>query len=108
MVPGWMTSAKCLDADVDCFYLQARFPEARALCAACPVRRECLEFALQRLPTQDYGLWGGTTASERARVRRRGLPVETAAEVLDTILWSRASEPMRASWVPLAPDLIAV
>ena len=34
---------------------------AKALCVRCPVRRQCLEYGLE----EDYGIWGGTLASER-------------------------------------------
>jgi WhiB family transcriptional regulator, redox-sensing transcriptional regulator len=42
---------------------------AIAVCAICPVRHRCLEYALSvpRMP----GIWGGTTPAERARLRRR-------------------------------------
>jgi WhiB family redox-sensing transcriptional regulator len=42
--------------------------EAKAVCAACPVRRECLAFALRT--EQVHGIWGGTTPDERAIARR--------------------------------------
>ncbi|HEX4288967.1 MAG TPA: WhiB family transcriptional regulator, partial [Trebonia sp.] len=32
-------------------------------CARCPVRSECLDFALRT--RQMHGVWGGTTAEER-------------------------------------------
>jgi len=38
---------------------------AAKFCADCPVRRECLEFALSE--NIEFGVWGG--ASERARQR---------------------------------------
>ena len=38
--------------------------EAKAICAACPVRRECLAFALRT--QQFHGIWGGMTEEERA------------------------------------------
>ena len=42
---------------------------ALEVCAVCPVREECLEFALT---TRQYdGVWGGTTESDRKRIRRR-------------------------------------
>ena len=37
--------------------------KAKALCARCPVRRECLSYALKR--NEDHGIWGGTLPSER-------------------------------------------
>jgi len=38
--------------------------EAKAICAGCPVRNECLAFALRT--GQVDGIWGGTTTHERA------------------------------------------
>ena len=34
---------------------------AKALCARCPVRKECLEYGV----ADEYGIWGGTLPSER-------------------------------------------
>jgi WhiB family redox-sensing transcriptional regulator len=54
---------------------------ALAQCAACPVRAECLEFALRhRRSVGRYGIWGGLVEAERAAAHRRwaaGLSVET-------------------------------
>jgi WhiB family redox-sensing transcriptional regulator len=41
--------------------------EAKAVCAGCPVRPECLAFALQR---DLHGIWGATTEDERRLMRR--------------------------------------
>ena len=43
--------------------------EAVALCATCPVRAQCLEYALRN--KESHGIWGGTTPEERRRIRRR-------------------------------------
>jgi WhiB family transcriptional regulator, redox-sensing transcriptional regulator len=43
--------------------------EALALCATCPVRAQCLEYALRN--KESHGIWGGTTPEERRRIRRR-------------------------------------
>jgi WhiB family redox-sensing transcriptional regulator len=40
----------------------------RAVCAACPVRRPCLEYALKHV---DHGVWGGTSEKQRRAIRRR-------------------------------------
>jgi WhiB family redox-sensing transcriptional regulator len=40
----------------------------RELCASCPVRAECLEYALAEESLT--GLWGGTSDAERRIIRR--------------------------------------
>lgn len=54
----------------------AWFPEegqssarAKAVCRACPVRAECLDFALHS--RQFEGIWGGTTPYERRRLLKK-------------------------------------
>jgi WhiB family redox-sensing transcriptional regulator len=43
--------------------------EALALCDTCPVRAQCLEYALRN--KESYGVWGGTTPEQRRRMRRQ-------------------------------------
>ena len=72
----WEQQANCLGMDPDLF-----FPErgedpapAKAVCAGCAVRKECLAMALAQRMT--HGVWGGLTAAERKRLRwRQGLRV---------------------------------
>ncbi len=45
--------------------------EAKELCAACPVRRDCLNYALEN--SLKEGIWGGLTEAER-RPWHNGLP----------------------------------
>jgi len=42
---------------------------AKAVCAACPARARCLEWALKA--NEIEGVWGGMTPAERARIRRQ-------------------------------------
>ena len=44
---------------------------AKALCVRCAIRTACLQRALE--VSEDFGIWGGTTPSERSLmpVRRR-------------------------------------
>jgi WhiB family transcriptional regulator, redox-sensing transcriptional regulator len=72
----WRWVAACRSADPDLFFpisdsgpALEQTAKAKATCAACQVRRECLAFALRT--GQIYGIWGGTTEHERATVRRR-------------------------------------
>lgn len=41
---------------------------AKAVCAGCPLKTECLIFALK---TGQQGIWGGTTENERKSLRRK-------------------------------------
>ena len=45
------------------------YEEARKVCNACPVRKECLAYALEA--KERYGMWGGLTPLERLRIERR-------------------------------------
>lgn len=74
----WRERAACRDSDPDLFFPIGRtgpnavqVDEAKAVCAGCPVKDTCLEWARNFGPVE--GIWGGTTESERgpARVRRR-------------------------------------
>ncbi len=68
--PRWMAKAACRGQPVDTFF-PARGESAspaRDLCAGCPVRVQCFDFAMAD-PELD-GCWGGMTARERAALRR--------------------------------------
>jgi WhiB family transcriptional regulator, redox-sensing transcriptional regulator len=74
----WRAAGACLTADPDLFFpIAGGAPSARQeakalrICAHCPVRQECLDFAVRTGET--HGIWGGTTADERIRVRRKRL-----------------------------------
>jgi WhiB family transcriptional regulator, redox-sensing transcriptional regulator len=71
---GWRDRAACRDKDPDLFFpvaaggsSLAQEARARAVCALCPVTRQCLEFALSRA---EAGVWGGTTEDERNAASR--------------------------------------
>ncbi len=67
----WAGYAACRDADADWFFPgpdgDARM--AVRICRGCPVRDECLEWALDA--GIRYGIWGGMTERERRRLARR-------------------------------------
>ena len=46
----------------------AREQRAKTVCAACPVRSQCLEHAIAS--GERYGVWGGLTFDERVTFRR--------------------------------------
>lgn len=45
------------------------YDEARKICDICPVKRECLNEALET--KERFGMWGGLTPIERRRIERR-------------------------------------
>jgi len=66
----WQSLAACAGADPDLFFPdrgEAAFA-AKRVCAGCPARELCLAHALAF--HEDHGVWGGTTPSERRRLRR--------------------------------------
>jgi len=67
----WRTDATCRDEDTSIFFSDDPVDAARAvsMCADCPVRQACLEFALDS--RQADGIWGGLNELERRRERRR-------------------------------------
>ena len=69
----WFAAGACLNADPDLFFPVATgevgAAQAQRICGRCRVRRECLDYAMSS--EQVHGIWGGTTAEERARARRK-------------------------------------
>ena len=69
--PAWHSLAACADEPRSTFFL-ARGEDAsraKAICAGCEVRSECLDYALG-FPERDLvGIWGGATGQERRRLR---------------------------------------
>jgi hypothetical protein len=45
--------------------------EARKTCASCPVKPECLEYALEFPPADMHGVWAGLTSRQLAAEQRR-------------------------------------
>lgn len=71
----WRVRAACRDSAPDLFFpigatglALEQIEAAKAVCARCPVRTECLEFALET--NQEAGVWGGTSEEERRHLRR--------------------------------------
>ncbi|MCH9732444.1 MAG: WhiB family transcriptional regulator [Actinomycetia bacterium] len=67
----------CHVEDADLWFAQdpRDLEKAKALCGACPIRRECLNAALQR--QEPWGVWGGEILERGAvvaRKRPRGRP----------------------------------
>jgi WhiB family redox-sensing transcriptional regulator len=83
----WRARGQCAQVDPELFFPEkgGNSREAKRICAACPVREECLEDALGR--SEQFGVWGGLTERERRMLLRARRPVAGAA----ADLFSRAS-----------------
>jgi WhiB family redox-sensing transcriptional regulator len=79
--PPWMQQALCREAAAGEFFPSdgVGVDRARRICSECPVKSECLEYALTyRI---DHGVWGGCSERERRRIlrsRRLTAPVRTS------------------------------
>jgi WhiB family transcriptional regulator, redox-sensing transcriptional regulator len=76
---SWRVLAACRGDDAAWFFPPPHFerkPEkdfregrAREICGRCPVRAECLDYALA--VAEPHGIWGGLNELERRRLLRR-------------------------------------
>lgn len=69
-MPDWYEAASCASVRSDYW-----FPDkggtthaAKKICADCPVRTQCLEWALDNVEL--WGVWGGATRLERRKLRK--------------------------------------
>ena len=70
---SWEARALCRNSGAGCFVppmhgetlpdRRARETLAKAICADCPVRRECLDYAIR--VREPFGIWGGLNETER-------------------------------------------
>ncbi|MFE7174704.1 WhiB family transcriptional regulator [Streptomyces sp. NPDC057616] len=72
----WRDHAACRSEDPDLFFpigtsgpSLMQTEQAKAVCRRCPVREECLRWALDT--SECMGVWGGTSEMERRALRRR-------------------------------------
>lgn len=76
----WQNDAACRGEDLVLFFgpdgerqpeRDIRERKARAICARCPVLRQCQDYSVNSF--EQHGLWGGLTTDERKSERRRRL-----------------------------------
>lgn len=68
--PSWRDQAACWGVDADIMFpSDGAIAHAQAICARCPVRAACLEYALAK--PELHGVWGGASERERLRMRRQ-------------------------------------
>ena len=77
-VTDWRELSACRDSDPEIFFpigttgpAIQQISKAKAICAQCSVKEECLQYALES--NQESGVWGGYAEDERRRLRKRWL-----------------------------------
>ena len=85
--PTWRVDAQCRSKNAVHFFAPSHFERkeekharegaARALCGACKVQAQCLDYALT--VQEPHGIWGGLNELERRRLlRKRPAEAESA------------------------------
>lgn len=91
---AWHDHAHCLDADPDAFFpehgpdMRANIAAAKRICQDCPVRSDCLAYALANPDV--VGIWGGLTDAERRREPRQGRRAKPRPHDREIVRLSRA------------------
>ena len=80
----WRSAALCRNEDPELFFpvgdtgpAALQIEEAKAICAICPVRTECADWADQH--NIGDGIWGGLLPKQRSLRRRRRREQEVRA-----------------------------
>jgi len=72
--PAWTTQALCAQADPDLWFPEHPSDQACqaaiAICVGCPVRVQCLDYALA-IGELDEGVWGGLSPRQRQAEQQR-------------------------------------
>ncbi len=81
----WRELGSCRQLDTTMFFpigqtgeAEIKIARAKSVCGLCPVRQQCLEFAITT--NQEYGVWGGHSEEERRVVRRQWRARQRAAQ----------------------------
>lgn len=67
---AWVAQAACAGMNGDLWFLDDQagsYREARTICATCPVRTDCLTYALTH--RINHGMWGGLNPIQRRQLR---------------------------------------
>ncbi len=67
---NWQARGNCVGVGPDLFFPKRgeATEEAKAVCAGCTVRDQCLAYAIDT--SQKVGVWGGLSENERRVLRR--------------------------------------
>jgi WhiB family redox-sensing transcriptional regulator len=95
---NWIEQSACKGASPSLFFPDKwdnqSVRSAKAVCANCPVRAECLEYAVAAV--EPFGIWGGLTSKQRSKLRRPLVPVPLRRHPLIDLIMQTEDE-LRAS-----------
>jgi WhiB family redox-sensing transcriptional regulator len=76
----WTERALCQETDPEAFFPDKgeSTREAKRICHSCPVKDECLGYALTH--GERFGIWGGMSRRERDALRRRTADVGASTD----------------------------
>lgn len=106
----WQLQARCREEGLRTFFpphglrgrSRARAEDAaKQICRPCPVRGECLRYALDS--GESYGVWGGLTPIERLRLRS---PSSSASPACQAAEPSTPNSPTGDGVPPVVPHSI--
>ena len=58
----------CRGQDLDWWFEPPLYPKAKKICAECPAKEPCLEYAMEA--NEQYGVWGGVSPEGRRKLRK--------------------------------------
>ncbi|QBX55166.1 WhiB family transcriptional regulator [Nocardioides seonyuensis] len=91
-VEDWASRAACKADTPDALFVRgAEQNKAKAVCAGCPVRTECLAEALDN--QIEWGVWGGMTERERRALLKRR-PAASWRSILETARAEQSQKPV--------------
>lgn len=72
--PDWAADGSCRNQPTEMFFAKGTaMDRAKRVCAACPVRPQCLDWSMT-LPEHTAGIFAGLSSAQRERWRKRGGP----------------------------------
>jgi WhiB family redox-sensing transcriptional regulator len=96
---AWLADAACAGYPADWWFPEERSPDpihmglVRSVCSSCPVRRECLDYALvaDHVGARGgHGIWAGLSEGQRVSMRTTICPHCRRCED-PALLWDRVS-----------------
>jgi WhiB family redox-sensing transcriptional regulator len=69
---SWQADGRCTHTNPEVWFpkVGSNGTDAKRICRNCPVRVECLDYAMSLGVDTTFGIWGGTSKRERLKARK--------------------------------------